>query len=108
MSPCRIPERESGDKQPITPETEAYLRQSDYAYDSDRVMPTRPTPSPPSTEKFDESWPSTDKPSTLRYEIDVARLFLMMWHSSRTTIMTDYTGSSLQNAIGRLLSEFLE
>ena len=108
MSPCRIPERESGDKQPITPETEAYLRQSDYTYDSDRVMPTRPTPSPPSTEKFDESWPSTDKPSTLRYEIDVVRLFLMMWHSSQTSIMTDYTGSSLQNAIGRLPSEFLE
>lgn len=66
MSPCRIPEKESGIKQPITPETEAYLRQTDYVYDTEHGMPTHPTPSPPSTAKFDESWPSTDKPSSLR------------------------------------------
>ena len=68
MSPCRLPEKESGDKQPITPETVAYLRQNDYVFDTERVIPNHPTPSPPSTIKFDESWPSTEKQSSLRLE----------------------------------------
>ena len=66
MSPQRIPEKESGAQQPITPETEAYLRQTDFRYNTEKGMPDHPTPSPPSTVKFDETWPSTDHPSTLR------------------------------------------
>ena len=66
MSPQRIPEKESGDKQPITPETEAYLRQANYIYDTEKDLPNHPTPSPPSALKFDESWPSTEQHSTLR------------------------------------------
>ncbi|XP_067951732.1 uncharacterized protein [Watersipora subatra] len=65
MSPHRLPERESGTKQPITPETEAYIRQSEFKYDSGKNMPTHPTPSPPSTIKFDESWPSSEQPSSI-------------------------------------------
>jgi len=74
MSPRRLPEKESGTKQPVTPETEAYMRQTDYVYDTEKGLPNHPTPSPPSTLKFDESWPSSDKPSILR-----CLLFICWW-----------------------------
>ena len=77
MSPQRIPEKESGAQQPITPETEAYLRQTDFRYNTEKGMPNHPTPSPPSTVKFDETWPSTDHPSTLRL-VNMSQ-FLSIW-----------------------------
>lgn len=59
MSPQRIPEKESGVQQAITPETEAYLRQTNNAFDPNKAMPDHATLSP-STDRFDESWPSTE------------------------------------------------
>lgn len=63
LSPQKIPERESGTPQPITPETEAYLRKTNNIFEQNKALPDHETLTPSSTALFNESWPSTLKSS---------------------------------------------